>query len=61
MNRNYWRGFIALLWFALPVVGLRYWLVWDRLPVRMASHFDAAGNATAGSAHPGFGAEKQVK
>jgi hypothetical protein len=45
MNRNYWRGFIALLWFALPVMALRYWLVWDRLPVRVASHFDAAGNA----------------
>ena len=44
MNRNYWRGFIALLWLALPVMALRYWLVWDRLPVRMASHFDAAGN-----------------
>jgi hypothetical protein len=44
MNRNTWRGFIALLWLALPVVGLRYWRVWDRLPPRMASHFDATGN-----------------
>jgi hypothetical protein len=44
MKRNYWRGFIALLWFALPGMALRYWRVWDRLPVQMASHFDAAGN-----------------
>ena len=44
MTRNTWRGSIALLWLALPVMGLRYWLMWDRLPVRMAGHFDAAGN-----------------
>ena len=25
-------------------MALRYWLVWDRLPVRVASHFDLAGN-----------------
>jgi hypothetical protein len=32
----------TLPWLSLPVVGLRYWLVWDRLPARMATHFDLA-------------------
>jgi hypothetical protein len=29
----------------LPVMALRYWQVWDRLPANMATHFDAAGRA----------------
>ncbi len=33
----------AMPWLALPFVGLRYWQVWDRLPARMATHFDALG------------------
>jgi hypothetical protein len=33
----------GLTWLALPFVGLRYWQVWDRLPLRMATHFDATG------------------
>lgn len=45
MNRKLWRFLIALLWLALPVVAFRYWMVWDQLPLRMASHFDASGNA----------------
>ena len=44
-NRTWWRTLIGLLWFAPLMMALRYWMVWDRLPARMASHFDAAGRA----------------
>ena len=44
-NRTWWRVLIGLLWLAPLMMALRYWLVWDRLPARMASHFDAAGGA----------------
>ena len=30
-----------LMWLALPLTALNYWRVWDRLPMRMAVHFDA--------------------
>ena len=33
------------MWLALPLTALDYWLVWDRLPARMAVHFDAAWHA----------------
>ena len=36
---------IALMWLALPLTAWRYWTVWDQLPARMATHFDAAGRA----------------
>lgn len=36
---------IALMWLALPLTALRYWTVWDQLPARMATHFNAAGQA----------------
>jgi hypothetical protein len=45
MNRNLFRALILLLWAAPVAVAVRYWQVWDRLPVRMATHFDAAGRA----------------
>jgi hypothetical protein len=45
MNRRSYKTLIALLWLAPLAMGLRYWQVWDQLPVRMASHFDAAGRA----------------
>jgi hypothetical protein len=45
MNREWWKALIALMWLALPLIALRYWLAWDRLPARLATHFDAAGNA----------------
>ena len=32
-----------LMWLVLPVTAFRYWWVWDRLPARMATHFNAAG------------------
>jgi hypothetical protein len=45
MNRTPYRTLIALLWLAPVAIAFRYWQVWDRLPVRMAAHFDAAGRA----------------
>ena len=45
MNRTYFKLGIALMWLALPLTALRYWQVWDQLPVSMATHFDAAGHA----------------
>jgi uncharacterized membrane protein len=34
------KAFIWLMWLALPITALRYWLAWDQLPLRMATHFD---------------------
>jgi len=41
MNRGPWKFAIAFSWLSLPLMALRYWLVWDRLPARMATHFNA--------------------
>lgn len=43
MNRRPFQFAIALLWLVLPLVAIQYWRVWDQLPVRMATHFNAAG------------------
>lgn len=43
MDSKLYRLLTALLWLALPLTGLQYWLVWDRLPASMATHFGAAG------------------
>jgi uncharacterized protein DUF1648 len=45
MNRNTYKTLVALLWLAPLAMGCRCWQLWDRLPMRMASHFDAAGQA----------------
>jgi len=45
MTRRLWNPLLAVMWLALPAMALRYWQVWDRLPARMATHFDAAGQA----------------
>src|SRR5215470_15485367 len=42
MNRTWWKIGIVLPWLGLPLIALRYWQVWDRLPVRLATHFNAA-------------------
>lgn len=44
MNANVRRWLAWLPMFGLAALGLRFLVVWDRLPVRMMSHFDAAGN-----------------
>jgi hypothetical protein len=43
MNRNLFRAITVLLWAAPVAVAARYWQVWEQLPGRMATHFDAAG------------------
>ncbi len=43
MDSKSYRTITALLWLALPVIGLQYWMVWDQLPVRIASHFGPTG------------------
>ncbi len=45
MTRSWYKTLIALLWVAPVALGIRYRQIWDRLPIRMASHFDAAGRA----------------
>jgi hypothetical protein len=47
-----WNGLMAALWLSLPALGLRYWLVWDQLPARMASHFNPAGRANGWMPRP---------
>ena len=42
MNRTWWKFGIALPWLGLALIALRYSMVWDRLPVRLATHFNAA-------------------
>jgi hypothetical protein len=43
MNRKVYQIFTGLLWLAVPLTALRFWAVWDRLPLRMASHFNFNG------------------
>lgn len=42
MNRRRFQMFTGLLWLALPLMALRHWQVWDRLPASLAVHFNAA-------------------
>jgi Domain of unknown function (DUF1648) len=42
MRRKLFLTFTGLLWTALALTGLRFWQVWDQLPARMATHFDAS-------------------
>jgi hypothetical protein len=41
MTGRWYKTLVALMWLALPVTALKYWRAWDRLPMRMAVHFDA--------------------
>jgi Protein of unknown function (DUF1648) len=41
MERKLFQAFVALTWLTLPLTALKYWSVWDRLPMRIAVHFDA--------------------
>jgi len=43
MNRRTFLFLTWLSWIALPLIALRYWQVWDQLPLRMATHFNASG------------------
>jgi Protein of unknown function (DUF1648) len=43
MNRAGYKTLASMMWLAPLVMALRYWMLWDRLPLRMATHFNAAG------------------
>jgi hypothetical protein len=43
MNRKVFQTFVCLMWLALPITAVRFWLAWDRLPLRMATHFGING------------------
>jgi hypothetical protein len=43
MNRRIFQILTGFTWLALPLIALRYWQVWDQLPLRMATHFNANG------------------
>ena len=41
MFRKIYKPLLWALWLVLPASALNYWRAWDRLPPRMAVHFDA--------------------
>lgn len=41
MNGRCYKVLVGLMWLGLLSTALNYWRNWDRLPVRMAVHFDA--------------------
>jgi hypothetical protein len=43
MNRRAFQFLTWLAWLILPLIALRYWQVWDELPLRLATHFNANG------------------
>lgn len=45
MTRTWFKTVAAFLWLAPAAIALRYWQVWDQLPMRVAGHFNAAGRA----------------
>jgi hypothetical protein len=45
MHRRIFQLATVFLWLALPLVALQYRQVWDQLPVHVATHFNAAGQA----------------
>jgi uncharacterized membrane protein len=40
MKRSWFKPLVAIAWLLLPVSAWSYWHVWDKLPARMAVHFD---------------------
>jgi len=45
MERDGYTVATWFMWVALPATVLNYGFNWDRLPARLAVHFDASGNA----------------
>jgi len=41
MERKLFQAAIVLAWISLPLTALKYSSAWDRLPMRIAVHFDA--------------------
>jgi uncharacterized membrane protein len=40
MTRDWYKAIVLLVWLTLPINALNYRRAWDRLPSRMAVHFD---------------------
>lgn len=53
MNRTGFKTAVWLMWLALPTAAWNYWSVWDRLPGRMAVHFDASWQPNGYTSKPG--------
>ena len=45
MQRRIFQLAIVFLWLALPLAALQYTQVWSQLPLRVATHFNASGQA----------------
>ena len=45
MMRSTYKILAALVWLAPAAIGVRYWQVWELLPLRLATHFNAQGRA----------------
>lgn len=43
MNRRLYQWLTWLMWLVLPLTAFQYLRAWDRLPARLATHFNAAG------------------
>jgi hypothetical protein len=43
MNGKAFNAFTGLMWLALPLTAIRFWAAWNRLPLRMATHFSITG------------------
>ncbi|HEX6905492.1 MAG TPA: DUF1648 domain-containing protein [Terriglobales bacterium] len=54
MSRALYRLFGLAIWLVLPVVALRLFMVWDRLPLRLATHFYLAGRPNGWMSPNGF-------
>jgi Protein of unknown function (DUF1648) len=54
MSRSLYRLFSWVLWLGLPVAAMRLFTVWDRLPMRLATHFDLAGRPNGWMSPKGF-------
>jgi hypothetical protein len=52
MNRTLFRTLTWLMWVALPLMALRFWMVWDQLPATMATHFNANWQANGWMSRP---------
>jgi hypothetical protein len=53
MNKPWHKLAVLLLWLPLPVIALKYWRLWDQLPLRMAVHFDANWQPTGFTSRQG--------
>jgi hypothetical protein len=43
MDRKVFQALTWVMWLAMPITAFRFWLAWDRLPLRMATHFNFNG------------------